>query len=1634
MSPISITTPLPISNRFSAFSCDDDNETEPKCSKIYLSSSWEIYEFEVQAVHATAPHRRTAAQRKLRKSSANQCVFTEDAPPCEPSAQPEEHKSFLQATRFNVQSDAYPMFEQFGQYLSDIKIPTGSSAAMKTWFHTNMRHQGDSLIGKYADLNPTMDNLCNKVESIGIFWYLTVRARNATDRYVALATFAKLMNTGINEYALGFTAAQQAYDYFCPKEEMQVQSDTLPIFDTMRSFLDKFEIIKQSPFFAKLYKFSMYSLALSLFKPAGIDMDYLKFDKIAQEGIKKKFHLGPDFVHCVLDTVLFLSERGYQSYQAGSIMPMFHSEAKYQEWYDKAEKLNRQSQFLSNPEVHGIDRFAYLSDLKDVIEKGHCMRKCTTQKDEKLIITKLLANLELTHDLELTKRAAQADRKSPLCILLYGGSGIGKSTLQNVFFQHYGKRRNRKTTPEYRYVRNPTDPYWSGMNSTQWCIILDDIAFLAPQMGVLDPTLAEMLCIANNVPFVPNQAELADKGRTPVRAELVLGSTNTEDLNSFAYFSCPLAVQRRFPYVVDITVKPEFQNVERPGMLDSSKVPETTVGSYPDFWHFHVKRVEPAGTDRKNQRGKLETVKKMTSMRELLVWYNKVIDDHNAIQDKIEVGTKSMTDTVLCDSCSMPSTWCTCLAVQSATIEGESEDDPPIESASEVAASMGLETPPTTLVMYTPPAYFEAPVAQEVWSWPLLDYLATFDTVTWIIVIWYASIRFFWVDTYISFIPILMFGDGWYGRLLLRSKFKLRLLRVAVGVAGRNVETGLGGGNKMRNLALAVGSCIVAYKTVSVLRGFFGSPKVQGGAPSNLTSIGKAPTPDINYVEKPSYADPYPFTNQDLSQTTLCTKGQDGKLITQHIEAATCVFHSHYEGVTRVTTAVNVRGATYMVNNHGIPTQFPFFLDVTCEKKGTLSGSMKGLKITASMVHRIPERDLAFVKLRCRPPATDITQYFCKKNYVGLLDGRYIGRDVTGKLWHKEVQNIKLGSYTWKSHTVNVKQDCWSGTVASPTSVGDCGSLLLSNTPKGWAILGIHTLGDDHQKVMAMKVDLETVVEACDTLESEYCSRGQVQVSAPSKTRNLGDLSSQSVIKSANNGVANVIGSFTGEFRQRSKSNVAATFLAPFLVKYGYEMTRAKPDMTKRPWVHALNDTTRPVVLMDNDILDTARDSFIQETTMDDVRAVHVYPLDVAINGCPGLMYCDKMNRKSSAGAPYKKSKSHFMHFIDEHVSTDMDVSDEIKETVADMIATYQRGERVHTIYCGHLKDEPVTHEKCASGKTRVFTASGMAYTLVVRMYLLSSIVFMQKNRFVYETGPGTVAQSLEWEEIREHLVQHGEDRIVAGDYSKFDKRMPANVILAAFDILYNLCERAGYSKDELMVVRGIAYDTAFPTVDFNGDLIEFYGSNPSGHPLTVIVNGLANSLYMRYCYIVLRPLGDTTPFRSNVALMTYGDDNIMGVSARAPWFNHTAIQKTLAWVDIGYTMADKEAESVPYIHINDANFLKRTWRWDAEVGAYVAPLDLSSIEKMLMICVPKNNVTERHHAIQVLGTAVREYFWYGREIYETSVVKFQKVVEEANLELYVEASTFPSWEELHEDFWSRSKHVTLKRSPLQRD
>jgi hypothetical protein len=165
--------------------------------------------------------------------------------------------------------------------------------------------------------------------------------------------------------------------------------------------------------------------------------------------------------------------------------------------------------------------------------------------------------------------------------------------------------------------------------------------------------------------------------------------------------------------------------------------------------------------------------------------------------------------------------------------------------------------------------------------------------------------------------------------------------------------------------------------------------------------------------------------------------------------------------------------------------------------------------------------------------------------------------------------------------------------------------------------------------------------------------------------------------------------------------------------------------------------------------------------------------------------------------------------------------------------------------------------------------------------------------------------------------------------------------------------------------------------------------------------------------------LGD---FKRLVALLTYGDDNTLGVSPKISWFNHTALVKALAHIGVEYTMADKESASVPFIHIDDVSFLKRRWVWNEEAGAYFCPLEEASIRKMLMIACRNKTVSDQKHMMDVMLSANQEWFWYGRERFEYEQKFLKKWATHPELIPFFAEMAFPTWD----DLMARFKRASL--------
>jgi len=1465
------------------------------------------------------------------------------------------------------------------------------------------------------------------LEDVLLLFENLVRAKDGGDQWRAIYTYAKLRMSGpfycmenlefvmSKARDIGKDLVAMFLSLFGAELEVQGAEE---IFKGLRGGLDRYSEIRNAPIFKKLYRFSMYALSLSLFDRIGVTFDSLSYTQLESEAIRRKFHGGIDFIHTMADTLLFLCERGYQCLRTGSMDPIYHSGSSYESWFDTAAELVRKSAFLGNPEPHGFDRFSFLTDLGEAIEHGQAIHKHAVRlgEFERSLVRKLLSDLLMIRCNETTKRAALQSRKPPFSVLLFGGSSVAKSLLTDLLFYHYGALFSLPTGAEFKFTRNAADQFWSGFTSAQWCVILDDIAFRHPNATTDgDATVMEMLQLVNGVAFNPPQADLPDKGKTPVRARFVIATTNTEHLNAHAYFACPLAARRRLPFILDVT--PKAQYLKHGCMIDSSKLPVLADGEYPDFWNIVVKRVVPGSTDRMTQRGATEVLHEFDSIYPFMAWFSKTALEHEDTQDKASACSKTIREVVLCVDCHLPASHCECVILQAQDVPNvvtESWMDEP-EVADDVAALADLHEV----------------VVQEAWfsefcaRWLKFCFLefALFRNIC----LWFYQFpcvyRFYWKNSPTT-------GED------------VRFIRSLFGMMGVRIQKKIGVVPFLTTCVAMIGSGVLLYKFSSSLSELITrrTPFVPETQEVEEPRRGRAPVPSAGDRPNVWKNDSYQLSRFDVSDVSTSFRSLSLQSVEQMILRNCVTFRTHYVrerdgvmcNVIRPTRAFCVAGHVFVCNNHGLPELESLDLEIVSAIVAQgVTGNVR-VRITSSQIKRFPAHDLAFVLLRCGAPGKDLTQLFCKSTLAGSYHASYLSRLDSGETQVKPVMAAKRVA-SMPCQQLGISVPSWAGRVVGPTVSGDCGSVLLAQTALGPVILGLHYLGSPDGQVGAILVSEDMIRLGLAAFKGLIVQAGVPALSAPSASRVIGDLDNKSPFRFFTDGTAQVYGSFLGH-RPRRSSSVCATLIQKSMVDRGYAVKFGPPVMTGwEPWRIVLQDMLHPVTAMDTSVLAHCVDTFIHDIrsriTPEELAMVHVYDEITAVNGAPGVSFVDKLNRNTSTGAPWNCPKKRFLTPTTPigDILDPVLVDDEVMSRVRVCIAQYEKGVRYMPVFTANLKDEPIKFAKIAARKTRAIAGAPMDWTIAVRMYLLSVIRVVQSNRFLFGSAPGTIAQSTEWGQIRDFLCAFGEDRVVAGDYRAFDKSMPSVVILAAFDVLSAICEMAGYSSAELLVVAGIAEDTAFPLMNFNGDLVQFLGSNPSGHPLTVIINGIANVLYMRYCYVVLSPSKSCVKFIEHVNLMTYGDDNAMGVSPDAPFFNHTSIQGVLAGVGIEYTMADKESASVPYIHIDDVSFLKRSWRWDADVGAFLCPLEHASIEKMLTVCVRSKTITQEEQSIAVLSTALREYFYYGREVYEEKMTLFQDVVDENCLNQYVQETSFPTWESLKSDFWKNSTHVVAR-------
>jgi hypothetical protein len=968
--------------------------------------------------------------------------------------------------------------------------------------------------------------LLDTLENLGIFIYKLTQVKSLSDLLELGVIFVKIVCKK-SIIMLSLDLKNKLNSLFSDAlginlDGVSITQQNNQIIDDCRFYLESYDMFKNSLFYKKMYKICMYGLSLNIFKHFGVTMNTLNYDYLEQQAIKRKYYCGPDMFRGIMDTVLFVLEKGKQCLAFGSIMPFLHEEKAYEIWFKLCQEIELKAPHLANPEVHGFDRYKFVADLKDAIERGQAIYDYTNfdSPAEKRFVGSVLFKMKSIEKNELTKRAAQKERKAPFAVLIQGTSSVAKSTFTKILFYHFGKMFGLQTASEYKYTRNPAEEYWSNFNSTQWCVQMDDIAFLNPKVaqGGGDASVTEILQVINNVPYVPAQAELSDKGRTPVLAKLVLATTNTKHLNAQYYFACPLAIQRRFPFVISIQPKKEY--IKNEYFIDSANLPMNDLGYYPDYWIITVSEVIPGADPNQAQ---LKEIQVYDDIYVFISWFSQTVMKYETTQSKVLQSDTNMSKIVLCKQCFVPMVKCRCIFEQS-------------NSAEDIISDTTNTIIQTTVASFT---------FIGILRWFMNNYLLV-------------------VITY--FLSQLRAACGCY-ITYQRNRCITRIIRTM----RRNVaeDPMLQASRLIRSNLPMIFGIYAAYKMYKKL-----THKEPIKCEARSEEVGEAPVATLNERTNNWLEKPYCVSKFDISAATSSFKGLHDDVFLNKIKNNLVRLEFLYEteeAFKKISTpSFCLFGNIYVINIHTIANILDYDLTVKILMDDNANCTTVNMnthsKIDKSKFKFCTQNDILFFEIPNIPPKANISKFLVTDNYNGKVDGLYLMRDRNGAIRENKIYNLQK-----KNSVHNDITYAWEGYASDKTVNGDCASICISFTPTGPIILGMHSAG---------AIDPANKYVLCSGLTSELVNNyypdikdrlggGVPMLETNTIKRNLSEVHHKSIILQSEKGTGKIYGSYLG-FRPKHKTSVELSLMCEDMIMDKYTITHAAPLMSgKLPWEHA---------------------------------------------------------------------------------------------------------------------------------------------------------------------------------------------------------------------------------------------------------------------------------------------------------------------------------------------------------------------------------------------------------------------------------------------------------------------------------
>lgn len=1301
-----------------------------------------------------------------------------------------------------------------------------------------------------------------------------------------------------------------------------------------------------------------------------------------------------------------------------------------------------------------VGRSASLSHAAFDRHLHECIEHCRIQqkicsKGEKPLFTKRLLDLKKVEVARLKQKKGSL-RCAPFAVLFAGESSVGKTCMANGIGRAIAQWGGYDSSEDACFSMNEQDKFMSGIGNHHKIIRIDDLCQTKPEKCTENP-LEKIIMLCNNQPMPATVAEAELKGQIMLDPRVVTATTNIWHLNSPSWLVEPLAGMRRFQLHVEQSVKPEYRK-EGSHMLDSNKVAHMKNMQFPTYALFTLYTVDVSkddGTTKKNgvQKSLKKTViefegKRMENVEieEFCKCTRTLCKTFYKQQEDFVAGQKNMAEMELCQVCDMPTQMCCCndelhsqLSLSDITyvkdwfLNLENDFCSWIESL--LQQRINSFTGQAILFWLNRAIFYET--AQQA-------ALAVF--VSWLFLV--RSEILFGDCGLIPFSCVVLCASMYVFEKYARTHRALviratTIPRVSTYLSSMNYST------LLKILALFGGMATWKILAAIARKWHATLPVTQSSDPSvemkaeevNTNGAFEKNEKDYQKADHPWWGDvgrnlrEKMYTTKDIKVTEASATITPDRLM-KMIEKKQCIIQKK-DG--EFTNAFPMESNYWAVPNHLIGESPE---EVVIKRP---SGNVCTVMLDPHSTERVSGEDFSVWYLPEMGSQKDMTGYLLPTKLTKE-------KSIPCRMVYNESNAVTTSEpfSAWTSLIVTDKGGMFRGikyTFPTSTFGGMCMGTVVSTVAGKSSIVGFHLAGKNHTGAAGMlALDAYTIARdklakrpgvlsshSATPFDTKIMNVDVGPLVTPHEKCVTHDLPTSAKI--------NIIGQHN-QPRGSPSSHVVTSVISDSVEKVmGIPKQHGPPKGMgdKRHLEVDIAGKVNTVYKVDQKRLERSYldyiTSILKNIPKKELKQVVKMSDDANLNGLDGVLGINSINFASSIGFPLKGKKSKICTDSDRHVegiTCVRDIDPMVWEEVARLEKQLLAGKRINTVFKGARKDEPT---KLSKDKVRVFAACNTAMILLTRKYFLSLAALVQRNQKLFECAVGVVQQSPEWTELFEHIGKYGWERAIAGDYAKFDATMSCRFMLAAFKILIEVARQSGnYTEDDLKIMTGLATEITYPTYDYFGTLVQFFGSNPSGHPLTVIINSLVNSLYMRYAYYTIAeedrwwkvPL-----FREIVALMTYGDDNIMTVKKGYKAVNHTRIAAVFSAMGIKYTMADKDAESVPYIHLSTASFLKHFAVWDEEMKLYRCPVEEGSIAKMLHAHLKSDVLTKEQSAAEAIKNVALKKFEFGREEYTKTVSQLEQVAKDSGIFGYLEP--IPSYEERMQ--WYKEKFQLSSQS-----